>query len=243
MTTKKYSILTIAVIVQSIVLINMFTPIYSKWPTQFYFLFGIDRDTIYQMLIIWFMFYACLSFSFFGVLSQNLYGFGKYLLIRNYSKGKFLVNQYLSAALHIVIFMVIQCSIYGIMTLVMQKPLHLQVNMIKLGKALWLYYLTLLTLILLQMLLELYISSHFALVIINIYVIFSILFASIIFKYQLPEYLLYALLPNFMMGLRTDILNSKPITIHYSIALCVVLVLIVFMMILSIRKIKSKDIF
>jgi hypothetical protein len=147
-----------------------------------------------------------------------------------------------SIAIKIIFILLIQTSIYYLTMLFIDHDLH-SVEWILLFKSLLIYYVTMLTLILLQIGLELYISPQIAFLIVNIYVVFSILLAGLIFDYRAYAYksLLYFLIPNFMMGLRTDIMNRQDFIIEFNYAIPLLVLYIFTVICLSLQKIMKKD--
>lgn len=238
---EKLFIVILAMLVQGYTNVEIFTGFYANWPKPLLFLLGIEPITVYRVLIIWYIVFISLSFFFWGEISEKLDGFGKYIIIRNYSKTKFILYQYLSIALNLLGLIVFQFFIYYIMFAVLQKQLDFTVNLLQVGQALWIYFLTFLTLLIFQMVLELYVSSQTALLVTNMYVVFSVLLAGVLFKYQKAQLLLYILLPNFAMVLRTDIRNTEAFTINYFPAVFILILLLTIMAGLSIHRIKTKD--
>lgn len=240
---EKFLIVVMATLVESYSFVEMFTGVYRDWLPPFFFLLGVEPVTIYRVFTMWYIFFVCLSLFFSGNISEKLNGFGKYMLIRNYSKTKILLDQYLSIALKLLGFIVFQILVFYIMVSVLQRSLDLTATFLQIGQALLVYFLTFLTLFLVQMVLELYVSPQTSLLVVNMYVVFSVLLAGVLFKFERMQPLLYFLLPNFAMALRTDIRNPVDFTIHYLPAFCVLIILLSVVVVLSIQRIKSKDLY
>jgi hypothetical protein len=239
----KFLLLTIAMFVQSYSIVQMFKPVYHHWPAPFFFLLGVEPETIYIVLLMWYVVFVSLSFYFLGNVSENLHGFGKYMLIRNFSKTKFILNQYIAIAVKLLGFLFLQAGVYYLVATIMRHQTSGPVDVSQLIKASFIYYLTLLVLLLLQMMLELFVTPQNSLLFVNMYVVFSIVLAGVLFTFKRMQPLLYVLIPNFMMSLRTDILNGQHFTIHYSMAVIVLFLLLAAIIGLSMQRIKTKDIF
>lgn len=64
-TNGKLFLLTIAMLVQSYSIVQMFQPVYHHWPAPFFFLLGVEPETIYIVLLMWYVVFVSL-FLLFG---------------------------------------------------------------------------------------------------------------------------------------------------------------------------------
>lgn len=233
-------ILVFACIFQSYSFVSFFSSFYNQWGQIPSYLMAIPTEASYPLMIMWYIVFSSISLYFSGELYDKLHGFGKYILVRNYNKKMFFLRFMGSIAIKIIFILIIQTSIYYLTMLFIDHDLH-SIEWLLLFKSLLIYYITMLALILLQIGLELYISPQIAFLIVNIYVVFSILLAGLIFDYRAYKSLLYFLIPNFMMGLRTDIINQQDFIIEFNYAIPLLVLYISTIICLSLQKIMKKD--
>ncbi|MFE3892607.1 DUF2705 family protein [Priestia sp. YIM B13446] len=233
-------ILIFSCIFQSYSFVAFFSSFYNQWGHIPSYLMAIPTEASYPLMIVWYIVFSSISLYFSGELYDKLHGFGKYILVRNYNKKMFFLRFMGSIAIKIIFILIIQTSIYYLTMLFIDHDLH-SIEWLLLFKSLLIYYITMFTLILLQIGLELYISPQIAFLIVNIYVVFSILLAGLIFDYRAYKSLLYFLIPNFMMGLRTDIINQQDFIIEFNYAIPLLVLYISTIICLSLQKIMKKD--
>ena len=237
-------IIILAMLMQSFLSFNMLADRYDgKFPTALIFLLGIEPKTEYTPFILWYFVFVSISFYFTGDIAESLSGYGKYMLIRQYNKVKWIIRRFLTIAIKLFGFSILQSILsFFTVSIWLQKQVEFShFNMLL--KALSIYYLTLLSLLLLQMLLELYIEPQIALVSVNIYVVFSIALAGILFVYNKGQLLLYCLLPNYAMGLRTSIAPENSMFISYPVAVTVLFIILAIIVVISAKKIQVKDLY
>lgn len=233
-------ILIFSCVFQSYSFVAFFSSFYNQWGHIPSYLMAIPTEASYPLMIMWYIVFSSISLYFSGELYDKLHGFGKYILVRNYNKKMFFLRFIGSIAIKIIFILIIQTSIYYLTMLFIDHDLH-SIEWLLLFKSFLIYYITMLTLILLQIGLELYISPQIAFLIVNIYVVFSILLAGLIFDYRAYKSLLYFLIPNFMMALRTDIINQQDFIIEFNYAIPLLVLYISTIICLSLQKIMKKD--
>ncbi|EQC2248503.1 DUF2705 family protein, partial [Listeria monocytogenes] len=107
------------------------------------------------------------------------------------------------------------------------------------------YSIMLFTIFSLQYLLELFIDAQKALLLINGYVIISILMADLIYQNTTATWPYYLLLPNYGMGFRTGLIpftNTSTLLISEPTSLIILLVVLLCVFIVAIKKFKTTDI-
>lgn len=107
------------------------------------------------------------------------------------------------------------------------------------------YSIMLFTIFSLQYLLELFIDAQKALLLINGYVIISILMADLIYQNTTVTWPYYLLLPNYGMGFRTGLIpftNTSTLLISVPTSLIILLVVLLCVFIVAIKKFKTTDI-
>ncbi|MBT2259804.1 DUF2705 family protein [Priestia megaterium] len=235
-----FLIILISFTLQSIIngpILAEFYPFFSK---EYTFLLGLPQATQYQMLMLWYLTFASISFYFSGRIKDILYGYGKYIMIRNYDRVKWVIVRYIKAAIMLATIVLLKIVISHLVVGIFQAHWELEINML-LFKSLVIYYLTFLFLLLLQLLLELYLNSQIAFLFVNTYVVGAILTAGLLFKYKLDSLYLYFLIPNYAIASRLNITSNSSVIISYFPALIVIVSLITLVLIVSVNKVKKMD--
>ncbi|QTL52610.1 DUF2705 family protein [Priestia aryabhattai] len=236
----KNSILILACIFQSYSFVTFFSSFYNQWGDTPYYLMGVPTETAYPLMIMWYIVFSSISLYFSGELYEKIHGFGKYILVRNYNKKIFLLKFMGAIAIKLLFILAVQTFIYYLTMLIIHHHLY-PLKWMLLFKSFSIYYITMMTLVLLQIVLELYITPQVTFLIINMYVVFSILLAGLIFEHKAFEPLLYILIPNFMMGLRTDVINQQDFIIWFNYAILFLFIYISIIVCISLKKIMKKD--
>lgn len=203
---------------------------------------SMQSSIMYQLLTYWYIPVVGMSFYFSGRVHDHLVGYGQLILIRNYSKNKWMIQLYGRLYLFIFIFVFLEIcfswiSKQGLAT-VFARPSLLVQQIVA-------YSLTLIVLFSIQMFLELYLPAQVAQLIINLYIIFTILMTY--YNESLNGWTVfnYFGIPNYGMGLRTGTtaLNEfgrslVPLTNGTAILIAIELCILY----LSARRIKFMDI-
>ncbi|MEH7128328.1 DUF2705 family protein, partial [Neobacillus drentensis] len=162
-------------IVQSINFIEIIHEIYPNWPIPFILLVCLPSDSPMSSFIMWYIGFATISFFVKGVIRDKIDGYGKYILVRNYNKFKFIMKSILSGTTWTIGIIIIQFLIFYIVSIFLNlKAPNIYWDNNNLEKTLPLYILTTITLVLLQMVLELFFSPVTTFLVINCYVSLSI---------------------------------------------------------------------
>jgi Protein of unknown function (DUF2705) len=239
-----FYIVAISMTIQSFMNSQLLARRYDEFPSAFTFLLGVQPETEYIIFMFWYLVFVSISFYFLGDISESLSGYGKYVLIRNYNKVKWIMIRYGSVAIRLLGFVLLHSIISLLITFILGKGQGPFLDgIIMVTKAIFIYYLTLLVLLSFQMLLELYINPQISMLIVNMYVVFSVLLAGLFFTYHKGELLLYALIPNYSMGLRLDIMSDSSFIIYYPTAMVILLVIMAVILVFSKQKITEKDLF
>jgi hypothetical protein len=195
--------------------------------------------------IIWYISFSIISFFFFmGTIRENVNGFGKYILIRNYSKTKFILNLIFKVIIKILGMLAISIFVfylYGNFMNINSVSMHMDALILK---AMLLNILTIIGLILFQLVLELYFFSPItSLLINNIYVVISIAAWTYLHYIFDGKFLLYLGIANFMTALRTSPFFTENFVINQSFALIIIFIIICFLILVAIKRIRKIDIY
>ncbi|AIM15976.1 DUF2705 family protein [Neobacillus sp.] len=234
---RKFLIFVLLTIIMQGILISRFNLINTNFP----FLDGIPITSShaleYRYLLNWYLPIISMSFYFSGYLSDLTRIHGITFFVRTYSKSKWIIKQYLCMLMILLLFTIFQTVIFTLLGL--GKSTFSTTNFIK---SLSIYLLTLLTLFSIQILLELYIKTKISHLIINIYIVSSVLMTNQL--YGSSKLLQYLFLPNYGMGFRnglSQIPEFKIHTIDYLIGLFILLIIQTAVIYLSVNKIKKMD--
>ncbi|MCY8935673.1 DUF2705 family protein [Peribacillus frigoritolerans] len=231
-------------IIQSIQLISTTHEAYPNWPIPFQLLISIPTESSMSFLIIWYIGFVTVSFFVKGSIKDNIEGYGKYILVRNYNKFKFILRSLSSVSLWVLGLTIFQFLIFYLVSIFINlKTPYFYWDNTLLGKALPLYILTIICLVLLQIVLELYFSPVTALLVINCYVTLSITSWSYLSFINKGNVIIYFGIPNYMMALRTDTFVKGGLGINQDIALLIIGLMICIIPLMILRKIKKMDIY
>ncbi|HAO5672563.1 TPA: DUF2705 domain-containing protein, partial [Listeria monocytogenes] len=165
------------------------------------------------------------------------YGFLQ--ISRNFKKEYWLMKQFLKLFIRVILFTSLQLALIFIFTPYSTYSTAPFLYLI-LG-----YSIMLFTIFSLQYLLELFIDAQKALLLINGYVIISILMADLIYQNTTVTWPYYLLLPNYGMGFRTGLIpftNTSTLLISVPTSLIILLVVLLCVFIVAIKKFKTTDI-
>ncbi|MGY2644091.1 DUF2705 family protein [Bacillus inaquosorum] len=215
----------------------------------FPFLDGIPISTSdqydYQAILLWFIPIVSLSFCFSGNIREKYISYEQLKLVREHSKAKWVISQFLNITVILLIFTLSQITIFYIYSLVSLHNLDV-ISVFNNGFVMMalMYYLTLLNLFSFQLFLELYYTSQIAQLNISVYIIFSLILTKKLVQLNSPKIIHYFLIPNYSNGLRTglsDFSHSGTSVIKPSLGLFILIILQVTIVILSVLKFKNID--
>ncbi|MBB3908823.1 DUF2705 family protein [Anoxybacteroides rupiense] len=237
MINKKFFLLVSLTIIMQGILLDTLNLINTNFP----FLDGIPITSShaleYRYLLNWYLPIIGMSFYFSGYLSDVTRIHGIAFFVRTYSKSKWIIKQYLRILAHLLLFIALQMFVSVLFDLgqsTFSKP-----NLIK---ALSMYLLTLLVLLSIQLLIELYVKESVAHLIINIYIVFSVLITNQLHSF--PKLFHYFFLPVYGMGFRNGLSQMpkfKLYTIDYFTGFFILLIIQVALVYFSTIKIKNMD--
>ncbi len=173
-----------------------------------------------MMLYYCFMLIPFLLFAFAGEMTNLIEGYGKLLVIRHYSKVKMIVKAIGESAIILVILLIVMALSTEI-SIVSHSPF----TFIQFCLVLGMYYSVCLSFIVLQMILEMFMKMQTATLVVNLFVLGSLLFyhpLSILIGESFARFLLY---PNMAFSQRSMIL-SQPYLIITVILVNVILIIV-----------------
>jgi Protein of unknown function (DUF2705) len=231
-------------IIQSIQLIDTVHESIPNWPIPFLLLISLPPESPISFLIIWYIGFATTSFFVKGNIKDMIEGYGKYILVRNYSKYKFIGKNLFSSMVCVIGLTLFQFFIFYIVSLILniKNPYIYWDNMV-LGKALLLYVLIISSLILIQMVLELFFSPTTSFLIVNCYVTLSISSWSYLTFVDKGNLIIYLGIPNYAMALRTDAFVKGDLAIDQDKALLIIVFLIIIFILSALGRMKKIDIY
>ncbi|NIK13414.1 hypothetical protein FHR85_002867 [Alkalibacillus almallahensis] len=212
----------------------------------FPFLYGVPIVHSYQLetkfLLYWYLPIAAFSFYFTGYIKNALMTYGKAVIIRNYSKSKWILKRFIGMIYALCLFVLFQISIFYLFL----SGKHSLPDGEETVKLISIYYLTLVVIFSIQLLLELYVSPQISQLIINIYIVLSVLLTKQLYLTGSSETIYYFFITNYGMGFKTGI-SSIPqyqtIIIDYWVGIFVLLIFGLIILSFSMRRLKNIDIF
>lgn len=175
--------------------------------------------------------FAFILFLFGGTVQDITHGYGKLLIIRNYSKSKLILRQIGINILLLLAVILIQCGIFAFINPYLNKIEHGRIQTIIM------YFVIVQAVILLQSYLEFYMAVQNAQLIILIYSFFSYYIVQITEENILLKILLF---PSLMFGMQNGAVDVES---SYYIYLGTGIFINLILVILCIRKFKKSDIF
>lgn len=166
-----------------------------------------------------------------GSVQNLINGYGKLLIIRNYSKTVLILKQSLNNCIKLICIIFFQLLLF---LLINKNLLSVENGMIK---SLLMYFFTLNALILIQSLLEIYIPAHIVNIVIFIYCFFSYFLVQTVLHTPVAKIILF---PCLMFGMQNGATDSENTYYFYFAAIIVINLLILSFII---RKFKKVDIF
>lgn len=239
MKNRKLIILVIICLFLQAILFISFDFHFTTLPILDGFPVGLATPVVTRLLVYWYFPIIAFSFYISGNIKDLLSNYGFLQISRNYKKEYWLIKQFLKLFVKIILFICLQIALISIIT-----PFHIswtsQFPYLILG-----YFLMLFTIFSLQYLLELFIDAQKALLIINSYLIISVLAADLIYQNTAATWPYYLLIPNYGMGFRTGLCefpNTSTSLISQPAGLIILLVVLLCVFTIAIKKFKTTDI-
>ncbi|MCR8872004.1 DUF2705 family protein [Peribacillus frigoritolerans] len=238
---KIFIFVVITIIIQAVLMRN-----FDFLHTGYLFLDGVPITSSYQLeskfLLYWYLPIVAMSFYFTGYFKKIVQTYGKLILIREYNKTKWMLIRYFLLMRDLILFVFCQISVFSIDILLQHNELHIVENLQKI----FMYYLSLLIIFSIQLLLELLLDIQIAQLIINIYIVISVIAVKMFFTNDVTKFIYYTLIPNYGMGFRNGLSNNVPLfqsdLINSTIGLYILLSLQILLVVISIVKFKKIDI-
>lgn len=201
---------------------------------------GVPISNKFVLLGTWYMFFSGLSFLSLGYLRQYISGYGVYLMIREKSKVKLgfgrIVNlMFLISGLSLIqlLFSIVFAFINNVDQSIFYQDFQSFICIAGL------YMMSNIVLIFIQMALELHFPEEVSLLLVNVYVLFSVTLGGVLLSAQKLTWILYFLLPNFGMYVRMDVLEVGGIS--PVIAYIVLTVMTIILTVLTYIRLKKID--
>ncbi|CAK6478651.1 DUF2705 family protein [Peribacillus castrilensis] len=237
--TKRIFLTMLLVISLQIFLFNHFDGSKADL-TGFLIVSGVPINNEFVLLGTWYMFFSGLSFLSLGYLRQYISGYGVYLMIREKSRVKLGISRIIKLMILISglsLIQVLASIIFAYLTNEDHAFFYhdLQSFICITG----LYIMTNFVLIFIQMALELYLTEQVSLLVINVYVLFSVTLGGVILSVQKLTWILYFLIPNFGMYVRVDLPESAGLS--PVIAYMILTVISIIICAISYTRLKKMD--
>jgi Protein of unknown function (DUF2705) len=195
-------------------------------------------ETIY--LLYWYLPIAGISFYFSGYLREHLLSYGQLVIIREYSKVKWVLKRYIEVCVQLFMFVIMQLLVFYIFSFING---YINFNNFSIYLLL-LYYLMLLVIICCQLVFELYTSPELSQVVISVYIVLSTFLSSRLYSMHSIKDLNYLLIINYGMGFRTGLSDNSLMrdVIYYPFGYILLLLFLLFLVALTIKKVKKMEI-
>lgn len=186
---------------------------------------------LFSILLIYFPIIYILFF-FSGRCCELIHGYGKLLIVRNYSRTKLLLKEFVKISGVLAVIVLIQTTVFYLGQFTW-NPLESSAII----KILFLYFLTLLAIVMLGYCLELFISPQLVVIILNIYTLISIMI-----NYDFPDNIFIDVLffPNLLYGVNNGAIDNAG---DYIVNIIIVMIINIFLIGLSILRSKKTDIY
>lgn len=213
-----------------------FKGIYSFDPTGYNFLYGPEKYSVSMGLFITYsMSLMIYIFYFSTTINNKLYTYGYLIIIRNKNIVTWYVKYFLGLLKQIFLLFLIQNIIFIIVNIGNYRFDYFWINSI-------FYILTIVCIISIQILLELYIPEDRVLIILIVTTMISIYLSMIIYNNQIFERLLYILIPSFAYGNFNNLVDYTTFGLNPEIVFIELLLIIGISNLLIARKLKERDI-
>ncbi|MBC2119995.1 DUF2705 family protein [Listeria marthii] len=239
MKNNKLIILVVICLFLQAILFTAFDFPFKTLPNLSGFPVGLATPVVTRLLLYWYLPIIAFSFYISGNIKDLLSNYGFLQISRNYKKEYWLMKQFLKLFIRIVLFTCLQHALISIIT---PYSLHFTASFFYLLLG---YSIMLFTIFSLQYLLELFLDAQKALLIINGYVIISVLIADLIYQNTTVTWPYYLLIPNYGMGFRTGLIpftNTSTLLISEPTSLIILLVVLLCVFIVALKKFKTTDI-
>jgi len=209
--------------------------------SSFPFLDGVPTPVSYphlvSYLIGWYISIGASSFILLGHISDSLFDYGKYIILR----GKSRISWLMSKAIHMWRVVLVLAFSQLIVSTFFQTILESNpvLELTHLFEGILFYVLTIMAILSIQMILELYIKSQLAFILTNCYVLLSI---TIVEGFSQKKVLFYVFFPNLSMSFRNGIIvnpNLQEIMGQFNELRLFLVVIILFLLCLSVIRIKK----
>ncbi|WP_141995003.1 DUF2705 family protein [Bacillus sp. B4EP4a] len=237
--TKRIFLTMLIVILLQILLFHYFDGSKADL-TGYMIVSGVPISNKFVVLGTWYMFFAGLSFLSLGYLRQYISGYGIYLMIREKSKVKLgfrrignLMNLISGLSLIQLLFSIVFAYINNEDQAFFYEDIKSFIFIVGL------YIMSNFVLIFIQMALELYLTEQVSLLMINVYVLFSVTLGGVLLSVQKQTWILYFLIPNFGMYVRVDLPESAGLS--PVLAYMVLTVITIILSVLSYIRLKKMD--
>ncbi|WP_028977231.1 DUF2705 family protein [Sporolactobacillus terrae] len=242
---KQFILLTIMGV--SFLQANTFSVIHESepnWPIPLLPLLSVSDAPQLPFLMMWYFGFGLISFFVMGSVKRTVNGYGKYLFVRNYNRSKWMLFTLLKVSGWAIGLTLIQFTASGIVGWILNLDgAQVRFSGIVLIKSLSLYLLTIVCLLMVQMLLELFFSEITTFLLTNGYVTFSLAVWSYLKLVASGNTLIYLFVPNFMFPLKSIPLVEDGLQIQQDLALSIDLGVIAVITFMALRTIKKIDIF
>ncbi|CAH0185090.1 DUF2705 family protein [Peribacillus simplex] len=208
--------------------------------TGFMIVSGVPINNKFVLLGAWYIFFSMVSFLSLGYLRQYISGYGIYLMIREKSKVRLGISRITKLMILISGLSLFQLLVSIVFAYINNEDqaffYHDFQSFICIAG---LYIMSNFVLIFIQMALELYLTEQVSLLLINVYVLFSVTLGGVLLSVQKLTWILYFLIPNFGMYVRVDLPES--VGLSPVIAYMVLTVIIIILSVLSFIRLKKMD--
>lgn len=233
----------IASLIQSFQLIPSVHEEYPNWAIPFLLMVSISQNPSISSLVTWYIGFATISFFVLGSIKEKVHGYGKYIIVRNYSKTKFILNELFKVSAWVTVLILTQFLVFYLFSLFTNiKTVNHYWDFTVLAKPLTLYILCSIGLVLIQMALELYFSSITSFLLVNCYVALSISLWNYLSYIGKGHQMIYLGIANYMMALRTDAFIDNAFSIKQNIAFIFIILIIGLTILIAKKRMKELDI-
>ncbi|KWW20429.1 MULTISPECIES: DUF2705 family protein [Peribacillus] len=220
--TKRIFLLMLIIILLQILLFDYFDGSIADL-TGYMIVSGVPVSNKFVVLGTWYMFFAGLSFLSLGYMRKYISGYGVYLMIREKSRVKLGFRRIGNLMILIFGLSSIQFLFSIVFAFITNEEQAFFYDDFQ--SFIWiasLYMLSNFVLIFIQMALQLHVTEEVALLLTNVYVLVSVTLGGVLLSAQKLTWLLYFLVPNFGMYVRSDVLEMGGISaVHAYIVLTV----------------------
>ncbi|MGE7907365.1 DUF2705 family protein [Peribacillus sp. NPDC094092] len=237
--TKRIFLTMLIVILMQILLFDYFDGSKADL-TGYMIVSGVPISNKFVVLGTWYMFFSGLSFLSLGYLRQYISGYGVCLMIREKSRVKLGISRIMKLMILIFGLSLIQLLfsiVFAFINNVGQAFFYDDFQSLICIASL--YMMSNFVLVFIQMALELYLTEQVSLLLINVYVLFSVTSGGVLLSVQKLTWILYFLIPNFGMYERVHVPESGGIS--PVLAFMVLTIITIILCVLSCIRLKKMD--